>query len=312
MAVTSSANSMAGAGAVTCESGSRAPTAAAESGFAAGNASRHRPRSSGRQKARAAAPALYECPAATLRRRRRGEPDRSRGRRRLPTAGPTSSLSRSSRPRASNCIVGNAEPLGRVGWQGRRAPAQMAGTGSALHQLAHTGGDSSSMPVFHVHGDGGVLERCGSWRAASKPVDRIHGSGPRRGHERLHRNGMTGAIRSTDAYTTGRARRSSGSPARPLRPRSTVLAVLDAAFAHRLRHRRRALCDDVSYWRLEDRSLLARLLGQPHAGDGRGAAFPVRLTVTHVDGLVLARSGFHHSVNYRSVMASPWRDREQR
>jgi hypothetical protein len=30
---------------------------------------------------------------------------------------------------------------------------------------------------------------------------------------------------------------------------------------------------------------------------------PVCLTVTHMDGLVLARSGFHSSINYRSVMA---------
>ncbi|MFT4799812.1 MAG: nitroimidazol reductase NimA-like FMN-containing flavoprotein [Candidatus Azotimanducaceae bacterium] len=29
---------------------------------------------------------------------------------------------------------------------------------------------------------------------------------------------------------------------------------------------------------------------------------PVCLTVTHLDGLVLARSAFHHSANYRSVM----------
>jgi nitroimidazol reductase NimA-like FMN-containing flavoprotein (pyridoxamine 5'-phosphate oxidase superfamily) len=29
---------------------------------------------------------------------------------------------------------------------------------------------------------------------------------------------------------------------------------------------------------------------------------PVGVTVTHVDGLVLARSAFHHSVNYRSVV----------
>ena len=29
---------------------------------------------------------------------------------------------------------------------------------------------------------------------------------------------------------------------------------------------------------------------------------PVCITVTHVDGLVLARSAFHHSVNYRSVV----------
>ncbi|MCT9088449.1 pyridoxamine 5'-phosphate oxidase family protein [Streptomyces sp. ASQP_92] len=29
---------------------------------------------------------------------------------------------------------------------------------------------------------------------------------------------------------------------------------------------------------------------------------PVCLTVTHVDGIVLARSAFHHSINYRSVV----------
>ena len=30
---------------------------------------------------------------------------------------------------------------------------------------------------------------------------------------------------------------------------------------------------------------------------------PVCVTVTHVDGVVMARSAFHHSVNYRSVVA---------
>ncbi|WP_426362807.1 pyridoxamine 5'-phosphate oxidase family protein [Streptomyces sp. E-08] len=39
------------------------------------------------------------------------------------------------------------------------------------------------------------------------------------------------------------------------------------------------------------------------AGDGVTApGLPVCLTVTHVDGLVLARSAFHHSLNYRSVV----------
>ncbi|MBQ0987960.1 pyridoxamine 5'-phosphate oxidase family protein [Streptomyces sp. F63] len=33
-----------------------------------------------------------------------------------------------------------------------------------------------------------------------------------------------------------------------------------------------------------------------------GTGLPVCVTVTHVDGLVLARSAFHHSVNYRSVV----------
>ena len=32
------------------------------------------------------------------------------------------------------------------------------------------------------------------------------------------------------------------------------------------------------------------------------AGVPVCVTVTHLDGLVLARSAFHHSVNYRSVV----------
>lgn len=35
---------------------------------------------------------------------------------------------------------------------------------------------------------------------------------------------------------------------------------------------------------------------------GAGEGLPVCLTVTHVDGLVLAKSAFHHSVNYRSVV----------
>ncbi|WP_055699867.1 MULTISPECIES: pyridoxamine 5'-phosphate oxidase family protein [Streptomyces] len=42
------------------------------------------------------------------------------------------------------------------------------------------------------------------------------------------------------------------------------------------------------------------------AGDARGEeqdpGLPVCVTVTHVDGLVLARSAFHHSINYRSVV----------
>ncbi|MFD7438495.1 pyridoxamine 5'-phosphate oxidase family protein [Streptomyces sp. NPDC059861] len=39
-----------------------------------------------------------------------------------------------------------------------------------------------------------------------------------------------------------------------------------------------------------------RMTGQAEPG------LPVCLTVTHVDALVLARSAFHHSINYRSVL----------
>lgn len=38
------------------------------------------------------------------------------------------------------------------------------------------------------------------------------------------------------------------------------------------------------------------------AGQAEDPGMPVCLTVTHVDGLVLARSAFHHSLNYRSVV----------
>ncbi|HZG03153.1 MAG TPA: pyridoxamine 5'-phosphate oxidase family protein [Streptomyces sp.] len=38
------------------------------------------------------------------------------------------------------------------------------------------------------------------------------------------------------------------------------------------------------------------------AAGASDAGLPVCVTVTHLDGLVLARSAFHHSVNYRSVV----------
>ncbi|MFI9202729.1 pyridoxamine 5'-phosphate oxidase family protein [Streptomyces sp. NPDC053048] len=38
------------------------------------------------------------------------------------------------------------------------------------------------------------------------------------------------------------------------------------------------------------------------AGEAGDAGIAVCVTVTHVDGLVLARSAFHHSLNYRSVV----------
>ncbi|GAA4841256.1 pyridoxamine 5'-phosphate oxidase family protein [Kitasatospora terrestris] len=42
---------------------------------------------------------------------------------------------------------------------------------------------------------------------------------------------------------------------------------------------------------------------RPMRGAARDEGLPVCVTVTHLDGLVLAKSAFHHSVNYRSVVA---------
>ncbi|KRV49857.1 hypothetical protein AQ490_19475 [Wenjunlia vitaminophila] len=56
--------------------------------------------------------------------------------------------------------------------------------------------------------------------------------------------------------------------------------------------------------RVEDRLYLHGSTGsRPLRGAGeRDDGLPVCVTVTLVDGLVLARSAFHHSVNYRSVV----------
>ncbi len=58
----------------------------------------------------------------------------------------------------------------------------------------------------------------------------------------------------------------------------------------------------TAYWREGDRvywhgSSASRMLRRVKEG------VPVCFTVAMLDGLVLARSGFHHSVNYRSLMA---------
>ncbi len=57
----------------------------------------------------------------------------------------------------------------------------------------------------------------------------------------------------------------------------------------------------TSYWREGDRvywhgSSASRMLRTV------GGAIPVCVTVSLIDGLVMARSGFHHSINYRTVM----------
>ena len=85
--------------------------------------------------------------------------------------------------------------------------------------------------------------------------------------------------------------------------REAVWAVLDAGMLAHLAYTLDGQpgCTPTLYWREGDRILwhgssASRML----RGFEQGA--PVCLTVSHLDGLVLARSGFHHSVNYRSAM----------
>jgi len=83
----------------------------------------------------------------------------------------------------------------------------------------------------------------------------------------------------------------------------TVYQILDSAFVCHIGFTVDAqpYVLPTNYGRVEDvlyihGSAASRMLKTLSAG------VPLCVTVTHVDGLVLARSAFHHSVNYRSVV----------
>jgi hypothetical protein len=82
----------------------------------------------------------------------------------------------------------------------------------------------------------------------------------------------------------------------------TIYKILDAGFICHVGYviEGQPYVTPTSYWRRGGHvywhgSHASRMLKQV-------AGAPVCLTVTHVDGLVLARSGFHSSINYRSAM----------
>jgi uncharacterized protein len=83
-----------------------------------------------------------------------------------------------------------------------------------------------------------------------------------------------------------------------------IHAILDAAFLAHVGFRvgGQPFVIPTLYGREEDKlylhgSVASRMLAELESG------VPACVTVTLVDGLVLARSAFHHSINYRSVMA---------
>ena len=86
--------------------------------------------------------------------------------------------------------------------------------------------------------------------------------------------------------------------------RETVHAILDAGVICHVSYviDGQPYVTPTSYWRHSDRlywhgSSASRMLRHLKQD------VPACVAVTHVDGFVLARSGFHHSINYRSVMA---------
>jgi uncharacterized protein len=93
-------------------------------------------------------------------------------------------------------------------------------------------------------------------------------------------------------------------PKRAHYDRATVHAVLDAGLICHVGYviDGQPYVTPTCYWRHGERlywhgSSASRMLRRLREG------IPACVTVTHIDGLVLARSGFHHSINYRSIMA---------
>jgi nitroimidazol reductase NimA-like FMN-containing flavoprotein (pyridoxamine 5'-phosphate oxidase superfamily) len=86
--------------------------------------------------------------------------------------------------------------------------------------------------------------------------------------------------------------------------KKTIYAILDAALICHIAYviEGQPYCTPTAFWREGDHlywhgSSASRMIRVQAEG------IDACLTVTHLDSLVMARSGFHHSVNYRSAMA---------
>ncbi len=107
-----------------------------------------------------------------------------------------------------------------------------------------------------------------------------------------------------DSYTPSERTRVRRVRERAVYDRATVHAILDAGLVCHVGYEidGQPYVTPTLYWREGERvywhgSSASRMLRRI-AADGVRCC----LTVTHLDGLVMARSGFHHSANYRSVM----------
>lgn len=92
-------------------------------------------------------------------------------------------------------------------------------------------------------------------------------------------------------------------PARGSHDRETIDAILDEALVCHLGfvHDGRPAVIPTLYARVDDEVFLHGSAAS-RALRALGTGIDVCLTVTLIDGVVLARSAFHHSVNYRSVV----------
>lgn len=118
--------------------------------------------------------------------------------------------------------------------------------------------------------------------------------------ETTQSTGTTGAYEPTDRTVPTRSRE------RARYDRDTVHSILDEAYICHLGFVRDGapVVLPTLFARVGESLYMHGSTGsRPLLAAGRtDPGLPVCVTVTHVDGLVLARSAFHHSLNYRSVV----------
>jgi uncharacterized protein len=86
--------------------------------------------------------------------------------------------------------------------------------------------------------------------------------------------------------------------------RETIYAILDEALFCTLAYVRNNQPFQIptGFCRIGDKLYVHGSVGSSYMRELAEKKLPVCISVTHLDGLVLARSAFHHSVNYRSVV----------
>ena len=109
---------------------------------------------------------------------------------------------------------------------------------------------------------------------------------------------------SEDSYAIDERNRVKRMPKRAHYDRATVHPILDAALLCHVAYvvDGQPYCTPTAFWR-ENETLFWHGSSASRMLRAQAEGVPVCLTVTHMDGLVMARSGFNHSINYRSVMA---------
>jgi uncharacterized protein len=108
---------------------------------------------------------------------------------------------------------------------------------------------------------------------------------------------------ATGAFPVSEVNRVRRTPDRGRYDKKTIYEILDAGLICHIAYviDGRPYCTPTAFWREGDHvywhgSSASRMIRT------QAKEVEVCLTVTHVDALVMARSGFHHSINYRAAM----------